>query len=212
MTMELLDDPALIALASSSDAALTELLARYTVDICATAQAAIPLELRPDMAVEDMVQDVFLVLMRALPSFDPGKGTFGAWLGGVTRNSVKAAAKILRRDKVHRLAEPSSEEESEDWLAAIALARSGEQPERIAARNEVAAVVQRLLARLPNQDRELLTRHHLNGESLATLGMELGISKAAVAMRLYRIRADCRSLLGTDNGSRFLGQRSSEGE
>jgi hypothetical protein len=54
------------------------------------------------------------------------------------------------------------------------------------------------LAHLPVPTRALLVRRHVEGRSLAELGAELGVSPAAVAMRLARAKAEVRSVLDED--------------
>ena len=177
------------------------LLTRYAKYLRGIVSYGTPDDLRNDIDVNALLQDLFLTILTALQTYNPNRGPFRQWLGGVTRNLIRAAVRIVRRDKklLRGVPQADVDEEADDWLAGNIEAPSGDSPIREARRNEIRSVVQRLLARLPEDDRILLERYHMDGERLATIAAELGVSMGAVAMRLVRIRCRCLTLLGAEN-------------
>ncbi|MDC0746055.1 RNA polymerase sigma factor [Polyangium mundeleinium] len=116
--------------------------------------------------VEDLCQDVFVVAIRR-------GATSGGWL-------VQTARKLAANHRrLHR-----------HWrevidLRAVRLASAA--PEDGLARVHLRCA----LRRIKDEDRELLVRHVLGGETLAELAEGLGVSKSGVHGRLKRV---CRAL------------------
>lgn len=207
MAIDQPDDQTLVTRALTGDKeAVQALLARHADYIRGIAVHSVPDDLRNNIDVDDILQALFLTLLHALRSYDPSRGTPREWLGGVTRRSVQSTARIMHRDKNRRSGARSADgdEDADDWLAGVVVAPSGERPSQEGRRHELRSVVEGLLARLPQQDRDLLVRCEIDDAPLATVAVDLGITRAAVAMRLYRIRQRCRELLGTETGSDYL--------
>jgi len=57
-----------------------------------------------------------------------------------------------------------------------------------------------LLAELSPEDRALIHWHYYEGQSLAEIGIVLGVSREALKMRLSRVREKLRQLWGTADG------------
>jgi RNA polymerase sigma factor (sigma-70 family) len=194
------DDESLVTRALSGDRAVIEaLLSRHANYIAEIAARNIPDDLKSQIEVADIRQDLFLTLLNALRSYDPSRGRPREWLGGVTRTSIAAMIRIFRKKNLPRSSnEPTpGGEEPDDWLAAVALAPSRERPTQEARRKELVTVVESLFARLPGHERDLLVRCEIDDVPLATVAAELGITPGAAAMRLLRIRERCREILGT---------------
>ncbi len=196
--------------------ALQQLLTRHADKLATTVALTAAEDVRNEINVQDISQELFLILQQGIDSpelqqgvnnYDPGRETpVLTWLRGVTRNAVRAAARKLRQDKSRRTgARPGDGDEDDDnWLAAVALAR-GKSPSAEQQRADLAGVVEELRSRLPEDDWRLLVAHHVDGAPLAGLAAQFGLgSAAAVAMRLHRIRLRCRKLLGTDTGSDYV--------
>ena len=48
---------------------------------------------------EDLAAEVFLLVMEHLDSFEPGKGTMGAWIGSIAHNKVRDFLKKAYRNR-----------------------------------------------------------------------------------------------------------------
>lgn len=124
---------------------------------------------------EDVVQDVFVGLPRALASFR-GDGTFEGWL---TRVTVRVALMHVR--STTRRAES-------DLLGADEVAVSGDPLDAIAYMDALRA--------LPVEHRTVFVLHEVEGFSHDEIGQLLNISHGASAVRLLRARRALRTYLG----------------
>ena len=135
--------------------------------------------------LDDLVQEVFVRVVRALPGWRPDR-PFLHWL---RRIAVNTGRDHCRREAVRRRwqAEPSTDPEAPP-------------PEAVAPRTDPAARLaadeaKALLARLPPDDRTLLTLHYLEGWEFARIGELLGWSGPATKLRAFRARRRLQSLL-----------------
>ena len=116
---------------------------------------------------EDVLQDVFVGLPRALKAYDE-QGRFGAWLGRV---AARVALSRLRRRGALR-------EEAIESAGDPAARREADPVDRIAA--------QRALQRLPDSLRAVFVLKEVEGYSHAEIGGLLGITAENSAVRLSR--------------------------
>ncbi|MHC1712084.1 MAG: RNA polymerase sigma factor [Solidesulfovibrio sp.] len=132
---------------------------------------------------EDIGQDVFLSAYKALPRFDPDRGTpFMAWLHVMARNRCVSALRKCGRTKLVPV---------ED---APELAGDGPSPEaRLIGRQEheaLAASIEKLEE--PFRSTILMS---LQGELLENIACRCGVPTATVKTRLFRAREKLRRLL-----------------
>ena len=66
---------------------------------------------------------------------------------------------------------------------------------------ELTEVINTWLASLPQSDRVLFMRRYWNGETVAALARESGISAANMAKKMYRLRQNLKSKLETEGYS-----------
>jgi RNA polymerase sigma-70 factor, ECF subfamily len=101
-------------------------------------------------ALEDVAHDVFLVVHRRLPTFDAGRGGLRSWLYGITRRVVLHHHRAAhRRDR--RLA-----------LVALSSHRVSD-PEDDVAKVHAASLVERFLAELDEEKREVFVLADIEG-------------------------------------------------
>lgn len=133
----------------------------------------------------DLVQDVFLRVVRNLPDWQPDQ-PFLHWLRRIT---VNVGRDFCRREATRRrwLDQP-------DDTTAEAIA-PGADPAAHAAAAEAKAV----LAHLSPDDRTLLTLHYLEGWDFAQIGELLGWSRPVTKLRAFRARRRLRTLLAEKN-------------
>ncbi len=135
--------------------------------------------------LDDLVQDVFVRLVRGLPTWRADR-PFLHWL---RRIAVNCGRDHCRRDAVRRRwqIEPDADPEEP---APEAVAPASDPAARLAADE-----AKTLLERLPPDDRTLLTLHYLEGWEFARIGELLGWSGPATKLRAFRARRRLQSLL-----------------
>ncbi|HLP02635.1 MAG TPA: sigma-70 family RNA polymerase sigma factor [Opitutaceae bacterium] len=176
------DDAALVAAAQAGDrAALDALVRRHHGEVTRLMWRFA----RRRADLEDLVQDVFVRLVRALPSWR-AEQPFLHWL---RRVAVNAGRDHCRREAVRSR-----------WAAAPSADPDAPPPEAIAPGTDPAARLaadeaKALLAHLPPDDRTLLTLHYLEGWEFARIGELLGWSGPATKLRAFRARRRLQSLL-----------------
>lgn len=132
--------------------------------------------------IEDLVQDVFVSVLKHLPSFR-GESRFTTWLYRITVNECRR----MRRKQLLRLTFRIG-----DFLAARGEAGcEGHASERA----NVAHGVQAAVRELPRRYREVVVLHYLEGLPAAEIGRILGLRSNAVDVRLNRARSRLRTAL-----------------
>lgn len=136
---------------------------------------------------EEVLQDVFIALMRYAGAFR-GDASLRTWLLTVTRN----AAFRRRKETAKRAEEPLDLDalgSAAGWGAA--------DPELLAMRAERREELERALAGLGEEDREMILLRDLEGLSGRETADMLGLSMAAMKSRLHRARLRLAAALRT---------------
>jgi RNA polymerase sigma-70 factor (ECF subfamily) len=154
---------------SGDPQALEAVFRRYSADLVRLATGVMPRV----ADAEDVVQDVFVGLRLALRSYDE-RGTFRAWLRGVT---VRTALAARRRDTRRR----------ETALDAAVDAPDADRMPDVAMRDA--------LARLPEPLRDVFVLKVIEGYSHAEIGALLDIRAGTSEVRLFRAIRRLRDLL-----------------
>ncbi len=133
---------------------------------------------------EDVVQEVFLTLMREGRLYDPSRGSAVAFLYGIARNHV-----LRRLDRKWLAGEPPVEEAS-----------SADHPEAELARRQLIASVRAAVLALPVHYREVVVLCDLEDADYAQAAAALGCAVGTVRSRLHRARQLlAQRLCGLDN-------------
>jgi RNA polymerase sigma-70 factor (ECF subfamily) len=125
---------------------------------------------------EDLVQDVFLRMLRYRESYDPAQ-SFAAWMYQIARNASidhaqKRKGEVIGIDEFgERQAEPVSEAAG---------------PEEVATRGQNLAILRRALERLPQDKRELLVLARFQGMKYEEIAVVLKCEVGTVKVRVYR--------------------------
>ncbi len=127
---------------------------------------------------EDVLQDVFLALLRHAAGFR-GDASMRTWLLTVTRNSA-----FRVRGRTARLAEDSVELDELGKAAGWGAA----DPEQLAIRAQDRTRLQGALEGLGAEDREVIALRELEGMSGAETAEVLGVSLTAMKSRIHRAR------------------------
>jgi RNA polymerase sigma factor (sigma-70 family) len=123
----------------------------------------------------DITQDTFLKAYLALDKWRP-EARFQTWLLQIARNTALDALRQRRRQPCETL------EDDSQLLSPVA------SPEQQLAGTQRIALLERLLARLPLEHREILLLREVEGLSYAELATTLDIQQGTVKSRLARAR------------------------
>jgi RNA polymerase sigma-70 factor (ECF subfamily) len=140
--------------------------------------------LRNEADAEDAAQEAFLKAFRNLASFR-GEAKFGTWLISITLN--EARSRIRHRDtiKMESLDEPADDQ----GHSLPALLRDWKEiPSEALERKEIRLLLQEAITALPLIYREVFQLRDIEQLSVNEAAAALGISIAAVKVRLHRAR------------------------
>lgn len=123
--------------------------------------------------VEDLTQETLAQVLAAHLPTDPGARQGYAIVAAPNLVTSHGRRDAMRARHAHLLVEPDNVD----------------SPEHIALRREEAAALATAMQRLPQDERELLLRHEVRGDELATIATDTDTTSGATAMRLGRARA-----------------------
>jgi len=128
----------------------------------------------PDpLDAEDVLQDVFYRLVEANRLLMPIEHVTG-WLFRVARNRI---TDLFRKKEPDNFSEMDAEDEEGEWLQFEDLLPSPEAgPEALYARSVMLDELERAVAELPKEQREVFVAHELDGRSFKELSAETGVS------------------------------------
>jgi RNA polymerase sigma-70 factor, ECF subfamily len=129
-------------------------------------------------AVDDVVQEVFLVALRRLKSFR-GDSSLRTWLMGITINECRS----YRRRSVLRLT----------WLRDLWSRRNDDGKSPL--REETSRQVRDAVAQLPPRDREVIVLFYLEGLSVSQIAQLVAVKNNAIEVRLHRARQRLKTQL-----------------
>jgi RNA polymerase sigma-70 factor, ECF subfamily len=133
-------------------------------------------------AAEEIVQDVFMTLMRDPKKYDASRGTLGGYLYGIARNRVM---KHLER----RPREVSLEEKNEDGTGSGIVLQDVFTPANSAERRERMEQVRAAVLELPAEFREAVVLCELEEMSYEEAAQTAGCPIGTIRSRLHRGRA-----------------------
>jgi RNA polymerase sigma-70 factor (ECF subfamily) len=129
-------------------------------------------------AAEDAAQEAFIRAYQALDRYDPDR-SFATWILSIASNY---SIDQLRKKKVTLL---SMDNEKYGWLAPP---DPGPSPEKTILDKEKQALVQDILAELPETDRAAVILQFWHDYSYDEIAEALDLSSSAVKSRLFRAR------------------------
>jgi RNA polymerase sigma-70 factor, ECF subfamily len=165
---------------SGEEAAFEELIRRHQQRVFGLVSGI----LRRREDVEDVVQQVFLKVFVSLKRFDQ-RAAFSTWLYKI---SVNECWDYLRKKKVRPLVyEADLSEEQVSRLDGVVSA--DRPPASPMDRAEARDLLERMMEKLPEQDRALLVLKEVEGFSVQELAEILDLNVNTVKVRLFRARA-----------------------
>jgi RNA polymerase sigma factor (sigma-70 family) len=146
-------------------------------------------------AAEDLAQETLVEAWRnhhKLRDLDKSK----PWLAAIARNICQRWGRARGREAA-RLAGASATMQSEP-LDQLDLLPDEVDLERDLERSELIALLDRALALLPHDTRDIVVAHYVEGLPQAEIAARLGLTENTIAVRLYRGRRALRQLLVND--------------
>ena len=141
----------------------------------------------PEAERDDLVQDVFVIVHRRLPDFD-GKNIHG-WLYQITRHRVRD----FRRLRWFRLFLHSSGDVDDSLTGSSPASKT---PEGALGDKEHAAILQRLLAKLPEEQRAAFVLFEIDGYSGEEIARLQGVPLNTVWARIHKARSKLTASIG----------------
>ena len=145
--------------------ALSYLYSRYADDVCRFVQSIV----RDRHEAEDITQNVFVKLMKAIQKYEEREVPFAAWIMRVARNAALDYVRSRRQIPVDevRISEDDRDRTSFEYTQALKAA----------------------LAELPESQREVLVLRHIGGLSPTEIAERLGKTEASIQGLHHRGRA-----------------------
>jgi RNA polymerase sigma-70 factor (ECF subfamily) len=159
------------------------------------------LQLRAKLAgkidLSGVVQQTLLEAYQARDAFPTDFAQQAAWLRRALANNLTDSIRKLGSRGKQRVQEESLERALEASSARLEawLAREESTPGRAAVHREQLSRLAEALLRLPDDQRQAVELHHLQGRPLAEVGRRLGRSREAVAGLVFRGLKTLRALL-----------------
>ncbi len=131
----------------------------------------------------DLAEEAILKALNSLKNFR-GDAAFGTWLYIIVhRHCLEFLRKESKHAKVITLLTQHEENTIADSLS-----------EEVEASNEMESIMMSLIARLPENEKQLFMRKYAKGESIETLQQVFHLSASAVKMRLKRTKEHLQEL------------------
>ncbi len=134
---------------------------------------------------EDLTQEIFLKVYKALESYDKEQ-EFCGWLIGITRN---ACIDFYRRSKRERLIMGGNSDEIKNFKF------EGLSPQGNLEAAERSMLIRKSLKELPDELRAVLILRDLKGLSYGEIVQELNLAEGTVKSRIYRGRLELAARL-----------------
>jgi len=149
---------------------------------------------RSEHVAEDLAQDVFLHLHRALPSYDPAR-PLGPWVFTIASNKLRDHWRSRRTHEDRRALRVDDDE------AGVELEGDGAAPDGALVADEEASEVAAAVAALPEMLQQTFNLRYHEGLSFAEIGEIVDRNETAVRKRYSRALGELRDALAHLRGS-----------
>ncbi len=163
-------------LRAGDEGAFREIVERYASKISRVSYAI----LRNRDDADEIAQEVFAKVYFSIKGFG-GRGSLYGW---IYRIAVNECYGLLRKKRFKMVYSSDSPDDTPD-LRMEAIADVRPTPDRTAMQRDF---INKLLARIPEDDRWLLISKEVEGFSLAELSQMTGLSENTIKVRLFRLR------------------------
>lgn len=145
---------------------------------------------------EDLAQEVFFKAYRRLDTYDPVR-KFSSWLFKIAHNTT---IDHLRRHSPETVPLEGDRKDDEDrgGLATVLADTSSEDPSAAAERRDMARSLERAIARLRPEYRELVVLFYVEGASYQDLCEATGLPLGTVKTNLHRARKELAQAMSAE--------------
>ena len=179
--------PSVESIRTGDRAAFEQLMRQYNRRLYRLARAA----LRNDAEAEDALQDAYLAAYRAIDRFR-GDSSLSTWLSRLVLNECFGRLRApRRRQKVIPMVSPTQEMDS-------VAEPDSERPDRLLARTQMRALLERKLDDLPEAFRLVFVLRSVEELSVEETAQTLGIPEATVRSRYFRAKGLLREALAQE--------------
>jgi RNA polymerase sigma-70 factor (ECF subfamily) len=186
-------DEELVARSVGGDAeSFNQLILRWERPIYALAYRTIGRE----EDARDVCQETFLRAFRALPGFR-GQAKFSSWLYRIALNLCRD---WVRRERRAPIVQPP---EDVDLIELAAAAEPSESIEDLVSRKDLTRLVERAMARLPDDQRTAIVLKEYHGLTFQEIADLLGCPLSTVKTRLYQGLTVLRRDLASSGRTRY---------
>jgi len=141
--------------------------------------------------IEDLAQEVFLRLYRALPEFR-GDAAISTYLYRIVVNVAQDEWKRRRKERLHIASEPETEDDGGQWIENFAgddlSGQHARTPEQLMQDAQTSATVDAALLELPSMERAVLVLYHQEELSYEGIAAALEMPINTVRTHLHRGR------------------------
>lgn len=134
---------------------------------------------------EDLTQEIFITVFKAIDSFR-GDSKFSTWLYRIAVNHCRNRFKYLSRRAYH--ATRSLDDVREREKSEVPLHGEINRPDHVLEGKRLEAAIQREIAALDDEHRELIVLRDIQGLSYDEIGNITGLPAGTVKSRLHRAR------------------------
>ena len=138
---------------------------------------------------EDLAQEVFIKAFRRLETYDPAR-KFSSWLFKIAHNTTIDHLRRHAPETVPLERSADRDEESRGGLAAVLADESLETPSAAAERKDMARSLERAIARLRSDYREVVVLFYIEGASYQEICEVTGLPLGTVKTNLHRARKE----------------------
>jgi RNA polymerase sigma-70 factor (ECF subfamily) len=160
-----------------------ELVVRFERPVYALIQRMV----RDPQTAEDLAQEVFVKAYRHLASYDPGR-KFASWLFKIAHNATVDHLRRAQLDTVPLAGE--AEEGGGGGLLAVLADTSSESPAAAAERRDMARALERAIAGLRPDYREVVVLRYVEGLAYQEICEVLALPIGTVKTNLHRARKE----------------------
>lgn len=173
-------------IAAGDEQAARELLRHFHPFVLKLVRAHLPRR----VSEEDLTQMVFIKIFQNLDRYS-GKVPLAHWISRVTVNTCLNELRAEKRRPEWRLADFDAETST----AIEKIARTESDVASVDDTREAKALLDRMLKRLPPNDRLLITLLHLEERSVEEIHGLTGWSHASIKVRAFRARARMKKMI-----------------
>ncbi|MBL9023696.1 MAG: sigma-70 family RNA polymerase sigma factor [Myxococcales bacterium] len=185
---------------AGEERALEDLVAREHAPLCRVVRTLV----RDSSLIEDIVQDSWVSILRALPTFE-GRSSLRTWMTRIALNRAKTTmVRLGRTVPLSALADEAGEAEavvdrsrfnSIGFWTDVPSAWGGRSPDELLADVRLRSFIEAEIAELPEGQRAVVTFRDLEGWDSADVCNALEISESNQRVLLHRARSRLRAAL-----------------